>query len=163
MLRRIIAQARKELTQILRDRLALTLALILPLLLILLLSNALSLTVDDMPLIVQDFDDSPASRAYLDGFRESLTFHVVSWPTDRNPEDALKSGRARAALIIPVHFERDLARGRATPVQLIIDSTDANTAKLVNSYAGQITRAYVQANTQTIPAMVSPQIRLWFN
>lgn len=163
MLRRILAQTRKELTQILRDRLALTLALALPLLLILLLSSALSLTVDDLPLIVQDFDDTSTSRSYLDGFRQSVTFHVVSWPTNRNPEEGLRSGQARAALIIPVHFERDLARGKNADVQLIVDSTDANTAKLVNGYAGQITRAYSQTYTQAVPAMVNPQIRLWFN
>lgn len=160
MLRRILAQTRKELTQIFRDRLALTLALILPLLLIVLLSNALSLTVDDLPLIVQDFDGTAESRAYLDAFRQSVTFHVVSWPTDRDPEEALKSGIARAALIIPVHFERDLSRGQSAIAQLIVDATDANTAKLVNGYAGQITRAYSSGG---MPAMVTPQIRLWFN
>jgi ABC-2 type transport system permease protein len=162
-MRRILAQSRKELTQILRDRLALALALVLPLLLILLLSSALSLTVDDLPLIVQDFDSTSTSRSYLEGFRQSVTFHVVSWPTDRNPEAALRSGQARAALIIPAHFERDLARGRNAAVQLIVDSTDANTAKLVNGYAGQITRAYSETNTQAVPALVNPQIRLWFN
>jgi ABC-2 type transport system permease protein len=163
VLRRIFAQTRKELTQIRRDRLALALALVLPLLLIMLLSSALSLTVDDLPLVVQDFDDTASSRDYLDSFRQSITFHVEPWPTDRNPEEALKSGVARAALIIPVHFERDLARGFNARVQLIIDSTDANTAKLVNGYAGQISRAYSQINNQAVPTMVTPQIRLWFN
>ena len=48
-MRRIFAQARKELTQIARDRLALTLALVLPLFLMMLLGNSLSLTVTGMP------------------------------------------------------------------------------------------------------------------
>ena len=61
-MRRIFAQARKELTQIARDRLALTLALVLPVCLLILLSTAISLTVTGMPLIVQDLDNSPASR-----------------------------------------------------------------------------------------------------
>ncbi|MGA3210754.1 MAG: ABC transporter permease [Terriglobales bacterium] len=164
MFRRIFAQARKELTQITRDRLALTLALILPLLLLILLSNAISLTVNDLPLIVQDLDGSPASRSYIDAFRASITFRVVSWPADRQPEEALKAGAARGVLVIPVHFGRDLARGQAADAQLLIDATDANTAKLVSGYAGQITRAFNEQNTGTgIPAMVNPQIRLWFN
>ena len=49
-MRRIFAQARKELTQITRDRLALALALVLPVCLLLLLSTAISLTVTDMPI-----------------------------------------------------------------------------------------------------------------
>src|SRR3954469_16162501 len=129
-MRRILAQARKELTQIFRDRLALLLALVLPLILLFLLGTALSLTVHDLPLIVQDFDDSTASRALIEAFRNSLTFRVVSWPTDRPPELAFNRNTARAALIIPQHFDRNMARGAAAEVQLLVDATDANTTKL---------------------------------
>jgi ABC-2 type transport system permease protein len=164
MFLRIFAQARKELTQVVRDRLALTLALVLPMILLLLISNAISLTVNDLPLVVQDLDSSPASRSYIDAFRASVTFRVVPWPADRQPEEALKGGIARGALVIPVHFGRELARGETANVQLLIDATDANTAKQVNGYAGQITRAYDAQNTGASPApMVNAQIRLWFN
>ncbi|MBV8654778.1 MAG: ABC transporter permease, partial [Candidatus Eremiobacteraeota bacterium] len=50
-MRRIFAQVRKELTQLVRDRLALALALLLPAFLLLLMGTAISLTVDDMPLV----------------------------------------------------------------------------------------------------------------
>ena len=100
-MRRIFAQARKELTQTGRDRLALALALVLPLILLLLLGTAISLTVHDLPLVIQDLDDSPASRRFVDAFRASITFHVVSWPTDRSPERALTDNKARGVLIIP--------------------------------------------------------------
>jgi len=164
MFRRVIAQTRKELTQITRDWITLTLALVLPLFMLLLLSNAISLTVTDLPLIVQDLDSSSASRSYIDAFRASLTFRVVPWPADRQPEEALKSGTARAILVIPSHFGHDLARGQVSNVQLLIDATDANTAKLVNGYAGQITRSFVEKSTGTSAVlMITPQIRLWFN
>jgi len=164
MFRRIFAQTRKELTQIVRDRLALALALLLPSIILGLLSNATSLTVTNLPIVVQDLDDSQASRDFIDAFRASITFHVVSWPTDRQPEAALKSGQARAVLIIPEHFGRNLARGVTANVQMLIDASDANTAKLVSGYSGQITRAYVQQKTGAGAAqLVSAQIRLWFN
>ena len=57
-MRRIFAQVRKELIQLVRDRLALTLALLLPAFLLVLMGTALSLTVDDMPIVVQDLDGS---------------------------------------------------------------------------------------------------------
>src|SRR5258708_33769987 len=132
---RIVAQARKELTQILRDRLALALALVLPLIILFLLGTAISLTVSDLPMLVQDLEGSPASRDYIDAFRASVTFRVVSWPVDRQPEQAFASNVARGALIIPEHFGRDLARGGNAGVQLLIDGTDSNTAKLVQGYA----------------------------
>ena len=91
-------------------------------------------------------------------------FRVISWPTDRQPEAALKAGSARAILIIPSHFSRDLSRGQVANVQLVVDASDANTAKLVNGYGGQINRAYLAQNTSgSPPQIVKPEIRLWFN
>src|SRR5579871_4182112 len=100
-MRRILAQAKKELIQLLRDRLAVALALLLPVILLLLQTTAISLTVNDLPIIIQDFDRSAASEKLADAFRNALSFHVVSWPTDRRPDDAFTSNKARGALIIP--------------------------------------------------------------
>jgi ABC-2 type transport system permease protein len=163
-MRRIFAQVRKELTQIVRDRLALTLALLLPLGLLMLLGTAIALTVTDLPIIVQDFDNTPASRDFTDAFRASITFHVVFWPTDRQPQQAFFENKARAALIIPEHFGRDLARGNNTPVQMLVDATDANTAKLVQGYAGEIAANYSGTGGSAASHVpVRADIRLWYN
>lgn len=140
------------------------LALILPLILLMLLGNAISLSVTDMPIIVQDLDDSTSSRELIDAFRSSLTFRVVAWPANRQPIDALSSNTARAALIIPTHFERDLSRGVDSPVQLIVDASDANTGRLVAGYANQIVSAHNRQTAQpAIQAPVQADIRLWYN
>src|SRR5580704_14198406 len=145
-MRRILAQTRKELTQILRDKLAMGLALLLPLMQLMLMGSAISLTVEDLPIAVQDLDDSAASRQFIDAFRASNTFHVVAFPVDRPPERAFTTNKARAALIIPAHFGHDIARGQSSPVQMLIDASDSNTAKLVSGYANEITRAWNVSN-----------------
>src|SRR6266550_4228798 len=114
-MRRIFAQTRKELIQLVRDWRTLSLALVLPLVLLVLMSSAISLTASHLPIVVQDLDASPASRDFIDSFRASITFHVVPWPTDKQPEDAFTGNVARAALIIPEHFGRDIARGADSP------------------------------------------------
>jgi ABC-2 type transport system permease protein len=163
-MKRILAQIRKELTQILRDPLALALALVLPLILLMLMGNSLSLTVNNLPIIVQDFDDSRASHELIDAFRASITFHVLSWPADRKPDEAFNSNYARAVLIIPAHFGRDMARGLTSPVQLVIDSSDSNTARLLAGYAVQVTTAFnEQTAGSTHPEPVKAAIRLWYN
>lgn len=163
-MRRIIAQTRKELTQIVRDWRTLILAIILPLILLLLLGSAISLSVTDMPLVVQDLDDSPSSRELIDAFRSSLTLRVVSWPTNKQPVEALSTNTARAALIIPAHFEQDLKRGVDSPVQLIVDASDANTARLTAGYANQIIAAHNRVtNAGAVPPPVQAAIRLWYN
>src|ERR1700682_5806438 len=163
-MRRIFAQARKELTQIVRDWRTLALALVLPVVLLLLMSTAISLTVNDLPVVVQDFDDSTASHDFIDALRGSITLRVVSWPVDKTADEALASNVPRALLIIPSHFGRDMARGVNSPVQLVVDASDANTAKLVSGYASQIASAY---NRQTSGGVesgpVQAAIRLWFN
>jgi ABC-2 type transport system permease protein len=163
-MRRIVSQTRKELIQIVRDWRTLALALVLPVILLLLMSVGLSLRVDNLPIVVQDFDDSPASHDFIEAFRASQSLYVVPWPVDRNPEAALISGAARAVLVIPTHFGRDIVRGVQTPVQLLVDASDANTAKLTAGYATQITRAYDQRPLG--PAQAGPvqaAIRLWYN
>jgi ABC-2 type transport system permease protein len=163
-MRRIVAQVHKELTQIVRDYRTLTLALLLPLFLLMLLGAAISLTVDDLPIVVQDLDQTPASQDYIDAFRASVTFHVVAWPVDRRPEEALTSNQARGVLIIPPNFGRDIARGASTPVQILVDGSDSNTARLISGDATQITQAYnVREAGAAHPQPVQTSIRLWFN
>jgi ABC-2 type transport system permease protein len=163
-MRRILAQARKELIQILRDRLALALVLVLPVIILLLMGSAIALTVSHLPIIVQDFDDSSASRQFTDAFRASNSLYVVSWPTNRQPQEAFTSNHARAALIIPAHFERDVLRRKNAAVQFLVDGSDSNTASLVSGDADRIVRAYNSANASaTSPPPVQAEIRLWYN
>ncbi len=161
-MRRIIAQSRKELIQITRDRLAIILALVLPLCLLLLLGTAISLTVTGLPIVVQDLDNSAESRSFTDAFRASNTFYVAPWPATVSPANAFKQNKARAVLIIPEHFSRDLTRGRNTETQLLVDATDANTAKLIQGYSAQIVAAWNSLNTPRATAVRS-EIRLWYN
>jgi ABC-2 type transport system permease protein len=161
---RILAQTRKELTQILRDRLALALVLVLPCVLLFLMGTSIALKVSGLAIIVQDLDNSSASRELIDNFRSSLSFHIVSWPADKQPEQAFTRNVAHAVLIIPERFGRDLTRGVSSPVQMLIDASDSNTANLISGDAAQIVRAYnaSHAHAMLVPP-VKAEIRLWYN
>jgi drug efflux transport system permease protein len=162
--KRALAQCRKELTQLVRDWRTMGLALFLPIVLLMLMSTAISFTASNLPIVVQDLDGSPASRSFIDAFRASITFHVVAWPTDEQPEEVLRSSTAYAALIVPEDFGRKVARGMGASAQLLIDASDANTAKLIGGYAGQITRAYNErAAGSGATQLVRTAIRLWYN
>jgi len=162
--KRIIAQVRKELTQLWRDRLTLALALVLPVLLLLLLSKATSLSVRDIPVVVQDLDKTPMSRRYIETVSAALSFKLTALPPDRSPEDVLLQNQARGALIVPPNFERDLSRGRTAEVQWLIDATDANTANVMRGKAAAITQNFTtQLQPDAMPPAVRPQIRYWFN
>jgi len=163
-MKRILAQVRKELTQLWRDRLTLALALVLPVLLLLLLSKATSLSVKDIPVVVQDLDKTPMSRRYLETVSASLSFNLSALATNMSPEHVLAQNQARAALIIPPQFERDLRRGQNVEVQWLIDGTDANTANVMRGKAAAITQAFTgQIQPATNRPAIKPLIRYWFN
>ena len=68
------------------------------------------------------------------------------------------------ALIIPFHFGQDLARGINTEVQMLVDASDANTAKLVQGYSSEIVAAYnARTGGSARPVPVTADVRLWFN
>ncbi len=163
-MRRILAQARKELVQLLRDRLAVALAALLPVILLVLQTTAISLTVSDLPIVVQNLDSSMESQKLVDAFRHALSFHIVAWPTDKQPEAAFTANKARGAIIIPEDFGRRIARGEQAQVQMLIDASDSNTAQIVSGDAAQIVRAFNSENAgASHPAPVTAAIRLWYN
>jgi len=163
-MRRIVEQTRKELIQVLRDKRALLMAIGIPIMLLVLMTQSISLTVNDLPIVVQDLDDSTASHDLIDAFRASITFRVIGWPVDERPEAAFKLNAARAALVIPANFGRDIARGRRSPVQMLVDGSDSNTAQLVSAYAKEVASAYNQGTSG--PQQQGPihgAVRLWYN
>jgi len=162
--KRVLAQIKKELTQLTRDKLTLVLALALPILLLLLLSNATSLTVKDIPVVVQDLDKTVLSRQYVEAVGASLSFSVSALPLDMSPERALSQNLFRAALIIPPQFERHLKRGESVEVQWLIDGTDANTANVMRGKASAITQSFSAQLFPSSPQIpIQAQVRYWFN
>ncbi|HWS89992.1 MAG TPA: ABC transporter permease [Pyrinomonadaceae bacterium] len=163
-MKRIIAQTRKELTQTFRDRLTLALALVLPLVQMWLIGSAVSLSVKDLRVVVQDMDQTPLSRQYSEVLRNSLTFQVVPLAVQEQPERALDRGDAHAAVVIPEGFERDLRRDVGAEVQWLLDGADANTATNMRNHANTVTQAF---NRQHGPESARPAVvartRFWFN
>ncbi len=160
---RVLAQVRKELTQLSRDKLTLALALVLPVLLLLLLSSATSLTVKNIPVAVQDLDKTPTSRRYIEAVGASLSFKVSALPLNSAPDRVLDENLARATLIIPPQFERKLKRGESVELQWLIDGTDANTANVMRGKAAAITQSFVPFEVASQRPAIRPEIRYWFN
>src|SRR5260370_2352980 len=84
-MRRIFAQSRKELTQIIRDWRTLALPLVLPLVLLLLMSTAISLTASHLPTIAQALDNPPPSHDLIDPFPPPITLLLVPSPPTNPP------------------------------------------------------------------------------
>jgi len=142
-IQRIRAIAKKEYLHIIRDPRSLIMGLALPMLLIFMFGYALTLDVDNVPLVVWDQSETPASRDFISRFEGSSYFSLKSYARDyRDIERAINRRDALVALVVPVDFGRRMEAGRRTTVQAIVDGSDSNTATIALGYAENIVRLY---------------------
>ena len=171
--RRIWAVARKEGIHIIRDWRSLVMGIAIPILLLILFGYALTLDVDEVPLMVWDQSGTQTSRNFMSRFEGSPYFalrRIVQ--TYAEVERAIDAGEALVALVIPVDFAMDVGSGRPARAQAIVDGSDSNTATIVLGYLETVARTYNQdlaieqaarssGRTVTVPLDLRP--RVWFN
>ena len=165
-MRKIAAVAVKELRQIRRDRRTLTILLFVPALFLLLYGYALNFDIRNVRLAVDDRDRSPQSRALVSAFINSGYFELAAEVTsDRELERLIDRNEARAALVIPSGYGREILARRPVRVQVIIDGDNSNTATTVMGYAQAIVAEQAVAANATIqmtpPLALEP--RVWYN
>ena len=165
-MRKILAVARKELRQIRRDRRTLMILLFVPALFLLLYGYALNFDIRHVGLAVDDQDRSARSRALISAFVNSGYFDLVAEVTSAQDLDRVfDRNQARAALVIPTGYGRDVINRRATAVQVIVDGDNANTATTVIGYAQAIVSEVSIA--ESTPLALAPPVqlepRVWYN
>lgn len=128
MFNRPLVIAWKELLQLRRDRMTIAMMVVLPILQLLLFGYAINTDVRHIPTVVYDQDRSAASRDLVQSLRVTgfydLRGDVQSYD---EIEQALRAGRARAALVIPAKYASNLRAGRPSRVQLVVDGSDPQT------------------------------------
>jgi ABC-2 type transport system permease protein len=163
--RRLGAVMVKELRQIRRDPFSLGMLIVLPAFMLVLYGFALNFDVRHVRLAVQDRDRSARSRELVAAFTNSTYFDQVATPPAGSDLVALTERRvARAVLVIPEGYSRDLAAGRGAPVQLLLDGADSTTASTVLGYAralaGEVNLALASDALGTAGAAASLPLRL---
>ncbi len=163
-MKRILSQCIKELAQFKRDRLTLALAFALPILTLFIFGFAIRLEAKDIPLVVQDFDRSALSRSYQDRLYATNQFQAVAWDENTSPQQALDLGLVKAVVIVPPEFSRHIKAGKPTDIQVLVDGTDANNARVIKNSIKATTNSFMQAEklTPEINA-ITPHTRIWFN
>jgi ABC-2 type transport system permease protein len=170
---RLLAVARKEVTQIIRDSRSLGIVVVMPVTLMLLFGYGVNLDLKGLPIYVYDRDGSQQSQDLLKRFQASEYF-TVARVVDSYPAltKAIDDGHARMAIVIPWDFSSRLASGAPVQVQALVDGTDDNTANVLIGYAQAVVQGYsadmqlswLRRRGQSIqPAGVSVQTRTWYN
>ena len=168
--RRLLAVTRKEVKEIVRDKLYLALAFGVPLILYILFGFGLTLDAKNIPFAVIDQNRSPLSRTLVDRLVNSTYFTLQDYLTDPQQLTAgLVNGRLRLGLIIPPNFDRTLDSGRPSEVQALIDGAFPDKAAAILSYLDIITREFNRdlrlnfSGSRPDELYIHVETRAWYN
>jgi len=164
--RRIRALTVKETRQVLRDPSSIAIGIVFPLLMILLFGYGLSLDISEVGIAVVDEDNSADSVALIGAFQLSPYFGVTVVPSMTEAKTLVRNRRADGALLIPADFTRR-AHGGGAEVQILVNGTDANQARIMQAYAqgpvAEWSAAHVDSGASIAAGPVVVVDRMWFN
>ncbi|MGP1373872.1 MAG: ABC transporter permease [Almyronema sp.] len=168
-MKRVWSQSLKELNQFRRDRLTVALAFLLPLAVLLIYGYAIRLEAKNIPLSVQDFDNSFLSRTYVE--RLFATNQFVPTPLAGSPTAVIDRGIAKATVLIPPDFSQKIKSRQPVTVQALVDGTDVNNARIIQNSLQATTQFFLRSRGLAPAAVgsfaqaspIQAQIRLWFN
>ncbi len=140
----------KEFKHIFRDPFTLIMALLLPLLIVLILGNSIEFNVRAINLAYHDADRSESSRQLIDAFGSSNYFRPYPIANPSTGFDDILAERARAVVIVPPGFEKEILAGRTGDVQLMLDGADNSSIMAIMNYLATINQN-AQMKIQNIP------------
>ena len=165
----------KEFIQTLRDPRTRFVLFGPPIIQMLVFGYAATLEVKHVSMAVLDRDNTQDSRALIVQFSASRYFDLRHYATQTDQlRDWIDRGDVLLAIEIDSGFSQRLAGGQSAPVQVIVDSSNSNTALVALGYLSQIGAKFSQSYqmdrlNRAAPqlAMVVPgvdlQERPWFN
>jgi ABC-2 type transport system permease protein len=171
-LRRVLALIRKESLQIRRDPSTFLIAGALPLLLLFIFGTGVSLDLRRVKVAVVVEDPTPEATSLLAAYRDSRYFSVREARHRSEVQDELVAGRIAGIVVIPADFAERLGRQDQSPIQVIVDGSDPNTAGLVQGYARGVWQNWLEqealskASLADRPAarpQLSTEPRFWYN
>jgi ABC-2 type transport system permease protein len=136
---RFFVIAIKELQQLRRDRLTLAMMMVLPIVQLMLFGYAINTDVRHISTVVFDQDRSAASRDVARALEATGFYDLVGEVSSYDEIDrALRSGRARAALVVPARYSIEAGSGRTAHLQLVLDGSDPLVVSSATEAAGSL-------------------------
>ncbi len=124
----------KEFKHILRDPFTLVMALLLPLMIVLILGNSIEFNIRSINMGYVDADRTESSRRLIETFGSSNYFRPFELDNPSDGFDHVLAERARAVLVVPPNFERDMHAGHGADVQIMLDGADNSSIIAITNY-----------------------------
>jgi ABC-2 type transport system permease protein len=155
----------KEFVQMRRDRFTLGMLIGIPAIQLLLFGFAIRMEVRHLPTVVLDESQSAESRALVQAMLNTRNFDLHGPVADRDElRRVIERGDARAGIVIPPDFERDLKRRRTATAQFIIDAADplASQTAISGAALAAAVRNAARSGRSGSPRL-EVRVRPWYN
>jgi len=164
--RRVWSLVKKEFRQMVRDPSSIAMGVVLPVILILLFGYGLSLDVKNVKVAVVLEAPSPDVTELAAGFGLSRYFDAQFLTSMPRAQELMRAREVDGIVLLRSNLARDLNLGDA-PVQVVVNGTDANHARIVEGYAqgaiGQWAARRASEGRAVNVGPVNVEDRLWFN
>jgi len=159
MLARLKQMLIKEFIQVFRDKRTRFVLFGPPIIQMLVFGYAATFEIHHVPTVVLDLDHSQESRELISRFSSSPYFDVQRQLTDYHQiGDLIDQGQATVGLEINAGFAQNLRKGQTSPLQVIVDATNSNTALIASGYITQIALGFAQDYQKDRIYRISPQM-----
>ena len=158
---------RKEFIQMRRDRLTFALIIVIPIIQLVLFGYAVRTEVRNLSTVVLDESRTAESRSLVSVMEQTQNFRITGNVQSRDEvRKWIESGRARAAIIIPPDFERNIKSHRTAEAQVIVDAADPLAS--ASAIGGAALAASVRATAIADPTAnrlppLDVRVRPWYN
>jgi ABC-2 type transport system permease protein len=144
----------KEFSQLFRDPRMRFMIIAAPIIMLFVFAFAASTDINDVRVIIVDYDHSRLSRSLAERITASKYFTLESETlSQKEADEALQSGKAEVCVQIPVDFSRMINKGKSPAVQILLDATDPNRAMIIFAQLRVITNefsAQITSNAATV-------------
>ena len=167
MIRRLRGLLRKEFLQILRDPSAIAIAFLLPAVLLALFGYGVSLDAHNVSVALVVEHPDPMTASFVGKFRQSPYFRPQHFATFREAEAAMAARQVLGIVWLRADFARRALSSGDAPIQVVVNGSDANNARIIEGYVDQILANWLAAQATAaggkVSLPVSVQQRVWFN
>ena len=158
---------RKESLQIMRDPSSISIAFVLPIVLLLLFGFGVSLDAKHVPVALVVENPTVESTSFVASLVGSPYFAPVILRARPPAERALVAGEVNAIVVLRADFARRIHAPRGAPIQVIVNGTDANTARIIAGYVDGAWQKWLTQYDRDRGGTISPPVvveqRVWFN
>lgn len=160
------AMLRKEFIQMRRDKFMLGMMVGIPAIQLAMFGYAIQTEVRHLPTVVLDESQSPESRRFVQAMINTGNFDLAGTVRDRSEMEAvIARGDAKAGIVLPPDFQRDIKRGRTATAQIVVDAADplASSAAISGAGLAGAVRSQALAATRGVTAAIEVRVRPWYN